>query len=56
MKTFTLTLLAIVLTGSFMTIEEKPKEQLTYEQQTKRVDSMIIVVDKLDAQLTQINK
>jgi len=56
MKTFTLTLILIVITGGFITIEDKPKQQLSYEQQTKKVDSMIVVVDKLDAQLTQINK
>lgn len=56
MKTFLVTIVCIVFAGSFLSSVEVTNEQKKFEAQEKRVDSMIVQVNKIDAQLTQINK
>lgn len=56
MKTFLVTVVCIIFAGSFISSVEVNQEKKNFEVQKKRVDSMIVKVDKIDAQLTQISK
>jgi flagellar hook-associated protein FlgK len=53
MKTFVATIFCILFAGTFLTSFKDVNPEV--KQQQKRVDSMIIQVDKINAQLKQIN-
>ena len=55
MKVFLLTIGTIIITGSIATTLQAEKN-INFDKQENRVDSMIVVVDKIDRQLNQISK
>jgi hypothetical protein len=55
MKTFVMTIFVVAITGTVATSMQKQKN-IKFEKQQKRVDSMLIVANRLDAELNKISK
>lgn len=55
MKVFIYTIGTILLTGSIAATLQSEKN-INFEKQHNRVDSMLVVVEKIDVQLTEISK
>jgi hypothetical protein len=55
MKTFVMTIFVVAITGTVATSMQK-QDNIKFEKQEQRVDSMLIVANRLDAQLNQISK
>ena len=56
MKTFLITIGCIFFAGGIFTSFEVSNEQKHFDLQQKRVDSMIVQVDKIDVRLNKISK
>lgn len=56
MKTFLITIVCIFFAGGIFSSFEVRDQQKQFDLQQKRVDSMLVQVDKIDARLNKISK
>ena len=56
MKTFLITIACIFFAGGIFSSFEVSNEQKQFDLQHKRVDSMLVQVDKIDARLNKLAK
>lgn len=56
MKTFLITIGCVIFAGTFLSSNSVQSQKKEFETQSKRVDSMIVQVDKIDARLNKIAK